>query len=96
MAWLFKEIIVSNIKVCSIIINSSKVIESKVIKVKSSQQSEFAHIIYANSITLTPGTVTIDVDEDTFTIHTLDESFKKSVESGEMNKKIKITENNNV
>ena len=61
---------------------------------KSSQISDLGHVLYANSITLTPGTVTIDVDGDTFTVHTLDDQFKESLESNEMDKKIRSTEKN--
>ena len=63
-------------------------------RIKSSQISDLGHVLYANSITLTPGTVTIDVDGDTFTVHTLDDQFKESLESNEMDKKIRSTEKN--
>ena len=94
LPWLLKEIIISNIKVCLYIIMPNKRINPQIIKVKSSQISELGHVLYANSITLTPGTVTIDVDGDIFTVHTLDNQFKESLESNEMNRKIKSTEKN--
>ena len=94
LPWLLKEIIISNIKVCLYIIMPNKKINPQIIKVKSSQISELGHVLYANSITLTPGTVTIDVDGDTFTVHTLDDQFKESLESNEMDRKIKSTEKN--
>ena len=92
--WLFKEIIISNIKVCLYIVIPNRKINPQIIKIKSSQISDLGHVLYANSITLTPGTVTIDVDGDIFTVHTLDDQFKESLESNEMDKKIRSTEKN--
>ena len=94
LPWLLKEIIISNIKVCLYIVIPNKKINPQIIKVKSSQTSNLGHVLYANSITLTPGTVTIDVDGDIFTVHTLDHQFKESLESNEMDRKIKSTEKN--
>ena len=94
LPWLLKEIIISNIKVCSYIVMPNKKMNPQIIKVKSSQISDLGHVLYANSITLTPGTVTIDVDGDIFTVHTLDHQFKESLESNEMDRKIKSTEKN--
>ena len=91
---MFKEIIISNIKVCLYIVIPNRKINPQIIKIKSSQISDLGHVLYANSITLTPGTVTIDVDGDTFTVHTLDCQFKESLESNEMDKKIRSTEKN--
>ncbi|MBT3697418.1 MAG: Na+/H+ antiporter subunit E [Gammaproteobacteria bacterium] len=90
--WLLKEIIISNIKVCLYIIMPTKKINPKIVKIKSSQISDFAHVLYANSITLTPGTVTIDIDGDKFTVHTLDHQFRESLKSDEMGRKVRATE----
>jgi len=91
--WLVKEIIISSIMVCICIILPSKKVSPKIIKIKCSQKSEAAKVLYANSITLTPGTVTIDVSDDVFTVHTLDKSFEESLESMKMDKKVTDTEN---
>jgi multicomponent Na+:H+ antiporter subunit E len=92
--WLLREIIVSNLKVCLYIITPNKKINPEIIKIKSRQNSEFANVLYANSITLTPGTVTIDVDKNNFTVHTLDTQFKESLEKNIMDEKILSTEQN--
>ena len=90
--WLLKEIIISNIKVCSYILLPNKKINPEIINIESGQKSDFAHVIYANSITLTPGTVTINIDDDKFTVHTLDKTFKDSLLSGDMQTKVMSTE----
>ncbi|MBJ40767.1 MAG: hypothetical protein CMD84_00610 [Gammaproteobacteria bacterium] len=92
--WLLREIIISNLKVCLCIVAPNKKINPEIIKIKSSQNSEFANVLYANSITLTPGTVTIDVDKNNFTVHTLDAQFKESLETNIMDEKILSTEQN--
>lgn len=92
IVWLIKEIIISSIIVCIYIILPNKRVSPKIIKVKCSQKSEAAKVLYANSITLTPGTVTIDVSDDVFTVHTLDQSFEESLESKKMDKKVTDTE----
>ena len=92
--WLLREIIVSNLKVCLYIVTPNKKINPEIIKIKSSQNSEFANVLYANSITLTPGTVTIDVDKNDFIVHTLDTQFKESLEKNIMDQKILSTEQN--
>ena len=93
IVWLVKEIIISGLMVCICIILPSKRVSPKIIKVKCSQKSEAAKVLYANSITLTPGTVTIDISDDVFTVHTLDKPFEESLKSMKMDKKITDTEN---
>tara|TARA_B100001778_G_scaffold163149_1_gene134024 strand:+ start:3372 stop:3899 length:528 start_codon:yes stop_codon:yes gene_type:complete len=90
--WLIKEITISNLKVCFYIINPKKDTAPEIIKIKSTQKSDLAHVLYANSITLTPGTVTLDVDNETFTVHVLDKTFKDSLLSNTMNSKVMHTE----
>ena len=57
-------------------------------KVRASQTSELGRVIYANSITLTPGTVTIAVDDDLLTIHALTTGAAEGLESGEMDRRV--------
>jgi multicomponent Na+:H+ antiporter subunit E len=53
--------------------------------------SDTARVAFANSITLTPGTLTVDVEDDTFTIHCLHESFSDSISSGDLEKRVAQT-----
>ena len=50
----------------------------------ASQSSEIGRVIYANSITLTPGTVSVTVDETTIAVHALTQEAAEGVENGEM------------
>ncbi|MCH7832977.1 MAG: Na+/H+ antiporter subunit E, partial [Proteobacteria bacterium] len=59
--WLIVEIIKANIDVARAIVRRRMPINPSVIEVKATQETELGQVIYANSITLTPGTVTIDI-----------------------------------
>ena len=67
--WLFKEIIKANIDTAKIIILNDP--NPQNFRVKSSQKTEAGRVMYANSITLTPGTVTTQLDEDILEVHAL-------------------------
>ena len=86
--WLLKEIVIANIDVAKAIVRSPMAIEPTVFTVTGSQQSELGRVIYANSITLTPGTVTIDLVDDKLTVHALTRAGLEGVESGEMDRRI--------
>ena len=70
-AWLIKEIAVSNIAVARIAFSNMNDIRPQVFKLKSPKLSEVGLVTLANSVTLTPGTVTVDLIEDEMTIHAL-------------------------
>ncbi len=86
--WLIKEILKSNIDVIKRIINPELPISPRIIWVKSSQKNDLARVVYANSITLTPGTISIDVDGNDIEVHALSVNGAEDLKEGEMDKKI--------
>ncbi|MCG8360074.1 MAG: Na+/H+ antiporter subunit E [Kiloniellales bacterium] len=86
--WLIWEIVKSNIAVARIIIDPKLPISPRVFKVKASQVDELGHVIYANWITLTPGTVSIDLMDGWIEVHALAEPFATGLESGEMDRRV--------
>ncbi len=86
--WLMVEIIKANIDVAAAIVRRKMSINPSVIEVKATQETELGQVIYANSITLTPGTVTISVDKDIMTIHALTRGAAEDLESGEMDRRV--------
>ena len=90
LLWLFKEIFNSNIGTAKAIITGD--INPEIFIVKSSQNTDVAKVTYANSITLTPGTVTIQINEDKFEVHALNSDFGNDVRSNVMDKKVKWLE----
>lgn len=93
IAWLLKEIVKSNVEVVRCIYQRRPAIEPRVFKVKVSQQSDLFKALYANSITMTPGTITMEVEGDEFTIHALTRSSREGLESGDMDRRVRSMEN---
>ena len=90
--WLFKEIIKANIDTAKIIIINNP--DPQNFRVKSSQKTEAGKVTYANSITLTPGTVTTVLDGDILEVHALSSDMADDVKSGAMAKKVSWLEGN--
>ena len=90
--WLFKEIIKANIDTAKIIIIINP--DPQNFRVKSSQKTEAGKVTYANSITLTPGTVTTVLDGDILEVHALSSDMADDVKSGAMDKKVSWLEGN--
>ncbi|XDZ66824.1 Na+/H+ antiporter subunit E [Alphaproteobacteria bacterium LSUCC0684] len=88
--WLFREILMSNIATARVILGNRP--DPEIFHVPYSQKTPAGVAAYANSITLTPGTVTVDIDETGFLVHALDGSFGDDVRSGEMDRRMSITE----
>lgn len=90
--WLLKEIIKANIDVCLRILHPRLPISPRVIKLNSSQKYDVSRVIYANSITLTPGTVSLSVDGDVIEVHALTAGSAAALQSGEMDRRITCLE----
>ena len=92
-AWLIKEIIVANLLVVKHIWLGNKSISPGFTTVTASQKTDIGKVIYANSITLTPGTVTVNLQGDQFMVHALLRESIKNLESGEMDRRVTQLEN---
>lgn len=86
--WLLKEIILANIDVIKRILDPTLPISPRLVDIPSTQVDELARVAYANSITLTPGTISIDVEGKYIEVHTLSESGVEGLMAGEMDKRI--------
>jgi len=73
--WLQAEIVKANIAVTRILLSPKLQIDPSIIRVRPTQTSDIGRVTFANSITLTPGTVTIDADGDEFIVHALESQF---------------------
>lgn len=88
LPWLFVEIVKANVDVALRILRPGPPIRPRVITVRASQRTDLGRAIYANSITLTPGTVTIETDGDEITVHALTREAAEGVLSGEMDRRV--------
>lgn len=82
--WLLKEITHSSIAVTKVILNPSLPISPRVVSVTAPSDQSFDQVILGNSITLTPGALTLDIHEGTLRVHTLTDEGARALLSGEM------------
>ena len=88
MFWLSWQIFIANIHVAKIILSNKNNLDPQVMIFKSNLKHPLAKSLLANSITLTPGTITLNVFGDNFEVHALNEEFTHLIKVGELNKKI--------
>ena len=81
--FLGKEIIVANIDVLKRILKPSS-ISPQVITLPAPQKTDLSKVIYANSITLTPGTVTLELSGDEIKVHSLSKEAAADLQTGNM------------
>jgi len=86
--WLLWEIVKANIDVARRIIDPRLPISPTVVTLDASQPTELGHVIYANSITLTPGTVTLEVHRDRLEVHALSREAAEALAKGEMDRRV--------
>lgn len=86
--WLFWEIAKSGWSVTRVILHPSLPISPTMTVVRASQKTAAGMATYANSITLTPGTMTVGVSGDEFTIHALVRDGAIDLEGGGMDRRV--------
>lgn len=88
LVWLLWEIVKSNIDVIRLVWQRKPAISPTVFRVRVSQKTDLGRVFYANSITLTPGTITLDVQDDMFEVHALTRAGAEGVQQGDMDRKV--------
>lgn len=78
---LIWEIIKANIAVIGLIMSSRNEIEPAVVSFSTDLKTDSARVLLANSITLTPGTITASLEEGVFTVHCLDKSLANGIDN---------------
>jgi multicomponent Na+:H+ antiporter subunit E len=86
--WLFKEIVKSAWDVSRIILNPRLPISPTLVKAKTSQKTTVGVVTYANSITLTPGTISVDVKQEEILVHALTHEAAAGLLEGEMDRRV--------
>ena len=86
--WLLIEIIKANFAVAKTILGIGEPVSPNVIKVKPSQRTELGQVIYANSITLTPGTISIELEDGEITVHALTQGSADDLNTGVMDRHV--------
>ncbi len=86
--WLTWEIIKANIDVARRILDPKLPISPNLLRVKATQKSDLGRVSYANSITLTPGTVSVSAEGDTIQVHALTRETAEALAKGEMDRHV--------
>ena len=86
--WLFLEICKSAFSVIKIIWQRKILVEPIFEWIDAEGLEEIGEVVYSNSITLTPGTVTLDINNNMLLVHALDKSSIDDLKNGIMIKKI--------
>ena len=88
--WLTLEILKSSIDVARIVLSPKLPVSPQLFRVKIGPHSPVGIATYANSITLTPGTITVAVDREPagFLVHALTKAGREGVETGEMDRRV--------
>ena len=86
--WLVVEIVKANVDVAKRVFSIGPNISPTILTVESSQKTELGQVIYANSITLTPGTTTMDIENGKFTVHTIAREVGDDLSVGKMDKRV--------
>jgi multicomponent Na+:H+ antiporter subunit E len=90
--WLLLEIAKANLHVARVILTPSLPIQPRVIRVRATQRSELGNTIFANSITLTPGTVALDVRGGSILVHALTDQAAAGLADGVMDARVSRVE----
>jgi multicomponent Na+:H+ antiporter subunit E len=90
--WLIAQVIRSNFDVARRIVSPKLPIHPSVIHVEAAHHTEVGRVTYANSITLTPGTISLDVSEEAIEVHALTEEAANDLLSGEMGRRVQRME----
>ena len=86
---LLREIVKANIAIIPKILTIEEEMDPIIVKFRTSLKSDFTRMLLANSITLTPGTITVSLEEDEYTIHCLDTSLAEGLENSDFEKALK-------
>ncbi len=85
--WVLQEVIRSSLDVARIVLSPSLPIQPEVVKLTTSETSDSGKVILGNSITLSPGTVTIDVDDNVLLVHCLTAKSAAGIRDGEVERR---------
>lgn len=90
--WLAKEVAKANLDVCRRIWSPHLDISPTMICLTASQKTPLGTMLYANSITVTPGTVCVNIEGDKMEVHALTWSAAEDLLNGEMDRRISSLE----
>ena len=86
--WLLVEIVKSSLEVFRLVLDPKLPISPTVVEIEAEPEGEVGQVLLANSITLTPGTVTLDVFDNRLLVHCITREGAQAIEAGDANRRI--------
>lgn len=86
--WLLGEVVKANIDVARRIVDPKLPVSPRMFEVETRLRTDFLRALYANSITLTPGTIAVDVRDGSILVHALTAEGQAALETGEMDARV--------
>ena len=90
--WLVWEVFRSNLRIARIILSPRVRVDPSIVHFRASQRTDLGRFIYANSITLTPGTVTTGIVGDDMEVHAIVQTEIDGSEENDMNRRVTALE----
>jgi len=88
LPWLIYQIYLANVHVVYLIWHPRMPIDPKIIRFKTKWRGDLVLVTMANSITLTPGTITLDIQEGEYYVHALSKKVADDLLGGEMQDRV--------
>ncbi len=86
--WLLWEMVVTNIQVLRLVLGPKSALSPTIVDIDAAASSKFALTLLGNSITLTPGTLTINIDDTRITTHCLTRAAAEDLRGGAMSRRV--------
>lgn len=86
--WLLWNVLQSNLQVAYLVLHPKMPIRPGLLRLRTKLRNRTGHIMLANSITLTPGTITVDFDDGTYSVHALIPEAAQSLLEAKMQSKL--------
>jgi len=88
LPWLFWEIIVANLQVAYIVLSPKMPISPELVETETDLKTDYGKTALGNSITLTPGTVTIEIENSKILVHAITKEHAQDIKNKDIEKKI--------
>ena len=88
LPWLFYKIVQSSLQLTKLILHPALPIAPQLISVETKLRHHAAVVLLGNSITLTPGTITAEVDRNKLIVHAMDKALAEDITSKQIESKI--------
>lgn len=92
LPWLLWKVILANFEIAYLVLHPKMLVDPQIVRFKTDLKTDLGIVTLANSITLTPGTITVEANKEEFVIHAIWQKSAEGIIDGEMQRKVKEIE----